>query len=98
MNWRNAASVTGFNVGRLKGLTKIFVKNLRLSLWAICRGCSLSEFSSLSDIRCALIYLLASYSNHIGNPVAINASGVIGRLDADAGLAPAALVAVTEQL
>ena len=40
----------------------------------------------------------ASYNNHMGNPVAINASGVIGRLDADAGLAPAALVAVTEQL
>ena len=40
----------------------------------------------------------ASYNNHIGNPVAINSSGVIGRLGVDAVLVPAVFVAVTEQL
>ena len=40
----------------------------------------------------------ASYNNHMGNPVAINSSGVIGRLGADAVLVPAVFVAVTEQL
>jgi hypothetical protein len=32
MNWRNAASVTGFGVGRLKGLTKIFYKKSVIKL------------------------------------------------------------------
>ena len=40
----------------------------------------------------------ASYNNHMGNPVAINSSGVIGGLGADDVLVPAAFVAVTEQL
>ena len=57
----------------------------------------LTEFSSLSDIRCTLIYLLASYNNQIGRPVGIY-SGTIGGLGADDVLVPAALVAVTEQL
>ena len=42
-------------------------------------------------------HLLASYSNQIGRPVGMY-SGVTGGLLADAGLVPAALVAVTEQL
>jgi hypothetical protein len=40
---------------------------------------------------------VASYNNQVGSPTGIY-SGVTGRLDAAAGLARAALVAVTEQL
>ena len=42
-------------------------------------------------------HLLASYNNQIGRPVGTY-SGTIGGLLADAGLIPAALVAVTEHL
>ena len=42
-------------------------------------------------------HLLDSYNNQIGRPVGTY-SGVIGGLLADAGLVPAAFVAVTEHL
>ena len=57
----------------------------------------LTEFSSLSDIRCTLIYLLASYNSQIGRPTGLY-SGTIEGLLADDVLVPAAFVAVTEQL
>lgn len=42
-------------------------------------------------------HLLASYNNQIGKPTGIY-SGVIGGLDADGVLVPAAFVAVTEHV